>query len=192
MVKFGLLSPAFILISMAHAQTWTETDKSDQLHQASFKEFSLLGKFLVAPQHSSLTAPVLVLHCQPGRHDHRGTKSYSSGNLVEGWIAIGAVLDSHVGSFGPCVSVEFRLDEKKLQQDCWGRSTDHSGIVINDIRLNNLLYGHLMPHNEGTNPQVQKIILGVSEYLAAQIQMEFDFPDSTAVADACGVIEHKR
>jgi hypothetical protein len=49
-----------------------------------------------------------------------------------------------------------------------------------------------MPHNEGTNPQVQKIILGVSEYLAAQIQMEFDFPDSTAVADACGVIEHKR
>ena len=59
--------------------------------------------------------------------------------------------------------------------------------------LNNLLYGHLMPHKEWTNsPQVRKIILGVSEYLAAQIQIEFDLPESTEVADACGVIEHKR
>jgi hypothetical protein len=66
-------------------------------------------------------------------------------------------------------------------------------VFLSDVDLNNLLYGHLMPHKEWTNsPQVRKIILGVSEYLAAQIQIEFDLPESTEVADACGVIEHKR
>ncbi len=174
------------------APAWTVSDKFDPLHQTSFKEFSLEGRFLVPPRQSNLSAPVLVLHCQPGRHDHRGTKSYSGGKLVEGWIATGAVLDAHVEPFGPCIFLEFRLDDKKLQQDCWSRSTDHSGMFIDDLRLSNLLYGHLMPHKEGTNPQVRKILLGVSEYLAAQIQVQFDLPDSTEVADACGVIEHKR
>ena len=177
----------------AQAPTWAETDKSDPLHQTSFKEFTLQGRFLIPPRQSSLSAPALVLHCQPGRHDHRGTKSYSSGRLVEGWIAIGAVLDSHVGSLGTCVSVEYRRDDMKLQPNCWGPSTDRSAVFLSDIDLNNLLYGHLMPHKEWTsNTQVRKIILGVSEYLAAQIQMQFDLPDSTAIADACGVIEHKR
>ena len=81
----------------------------------------------------------------------------------------------------------------KLQPNCWSPSTDHSAVFLSDVDLNNLLYGHFMPHKESTdNPQVRKIILGVSEYLAAQIQMEFNLPDSTEVADACGVIEHKR
>jgi hypothetical protein len=185
----------FIAASMAHAQTsaWTATDKSDVLHQISFKEFRLEGRFLAPPHQSSLSAPVLVLHCQPGRHDHRGTKSYAAGKLVEGWIATGAALDSHAGPLGTCASVEYRRDDMKLQLNCWGSSTDHSAVFLSDVDLNNLLYGHLMPHKEWTNsPQVRKIILGVSEYLAAQIQIEFDLPESTEVADACGVIEHKR
>ena len=58
-------------------------------------------------------------------------------------------------------------------------------MCLNDIYLNDLLYGHYMPHKEWTNnPQIRKIIFGVSEYLATQIQMEFDLPDSTEVADA--------
>ena len=102
---------AFVVAPMVHAQTsaWRENDKSDLLHQTSFKEFSLQGRFLVPPRQSNLSAPVVVLHCQPGHHNHRGTKSYSSGHFVEGWIAMGAVLDSHVGQFGTCVPVEYRL-----------------------------------------------------------------------------------
>jgi hypothetical protein len=51
--------------------------------------------------------------------------------------------------------------------------------------------GHVLTHKEGTGPQVQKIIVGVKEYLGSQIQMEFELPDSTDVADACGLIAHK-
>jgi hypothetical protein len=185
---------AALAIAYAQTSTWTEADKSDPLHQISFKEFTLQGRFLVPPRQSNLAAPVLVLHCQPGRHGPSRVRT--NGRFVEGWIATGAVLDSAEPSVGrdaaKLVSVEFRLDDKKLQPDLWPKSTDHSGVFVDDIRLDNLLYGHLLGHKEGTGPQVRRIILGVPEYLATQIQMQFDLPDSTEVADACGVILHKR
>lgn len=84
------------------------------------------------------------------------------------------------------------MDDKKLERDLWPLSTDIGGLFLDDARLDNLLYGHLLPHKEGTGAQVKRIMLGVPEYLGAQIQMEFDLPDSTAVADACGIIVHKR
>ena len=181
------------------ASAWAQADKSDALHETSFKEFTLQGKFLVPPQHSSSSAPLLVLHCQPGPHG-RG-KAKTNGHFVEGWISVGAVLNSSAekvafGAMEALVQVEYRLDEQKLQEDAWRVSTDHSGIFLNrqlcgDCNLNVLLYGHALPHKEGTNPQVRRVILGVPEYLAAQIQMQFDFPDSTEVAEACGVIAHK-
>jgi len=128
----------------------------------------------------------MVLHCQPGPHGVGNGKT--NGHFVEGWISVGAVLGSE--------QVEFRLDDKKLQYDLWTASTDHSGVFLTkpfcgDCILANLLYGHTLPHKEGSGPQVNKIIIGVPEYLAAQIQMQFDLPDSTEVAEACGIITHK-
>jgi hypothetical protein len=48
-----------------------------------------------------------------------------------------------------------------------------------------------MYHKENTSPQVRNIVLGVPEYLGGEIEMKFDLPDSTEVADACGIILHK-
>jgi hypothetical protein len=198
---FQAVRDLVIAASMIHAQTsaWTATDKSDALHQTSFKEFRLEGKFLVPPQHSGISAPVLVLHCQPGPHGFGSAKT--NGHFVEGWISVGAVLNSSAqklafGAIEDLVPVEYRLDEQKLQRDAWRVSTDHSGIFLNeqlcgDCNLANLLYGHKLPHKEGSGPQISKVIMGVPEYLAAQIQMQFDFPDSTEVAEACGIITHK-
>lgn len=182
--------------SAAAPSSWTQVDRSDQLHGTSFKEFTLEGKFLVAPRQSSLAAPVLVLHCQPGRHGPKRVRT--NGLFVEGWISVGAVLNSAVatvpGEKTPRVGirVEYRLDDKKLQSDFWSLSTDRSGVFLDDGDLDNLLYGHILAHKEGTNAQIKRIMFGVDEYLAVQIQMQFDLPDSTEVADACGVIMHKR
>ena len=190
---------------IAQQPSWTRADKSDQLHGTSFKEFTLEGKFLVPPRQSSLSAPVLVLHCQPG--PRRVGKSQTNGHFVEGWIATGAVLNSSaekiafgarvsisssIGTIGDVVPVEYRLDDKELKSPYWRVSTDHSGILFDDGDLDDLLYGHILRHKEGTNAQVRRIMLGVPEYLGGQIQMQFDLPDSTEVADACGVILHKR
>jgi hypothetical protein len=203
---------AFIAVPMIKGQTssWTEADKSDPLHQTAFREFTLQGKFLVPPRQSSLSAPVLVLHCQPGSHNHG--KVRANGHFVEGWVATGAVMDSSVRGNEIDLShsardvekrasqilVEFRLDDKKLHQEFWPVSTDRTGVFLNpiplcgDCTLENLLYGHVGWHDEGKGGQVRKLLMGVPEYLGAEIQLQFDLPDSTDVADACGLIAHKR
>ena len=99
------------------------------------------------------------------------------------------------------VMVSYRLDDGKVQSEPWGRSTNFSAIFMShpgcalcgsgyDV-FANLLYGHHMYHKENTNPQVRKIVFDVSEYLGGQVVMQFDLPDSSEVAEACGIIMHK-
>lgn len=90
------------------------------------------------------------------------------------------------------VPVEYRLDDGKLQRRNWDHSTDGSGAFFSDVEFNTLVYGHFMPHKENTNPPVRKLVIGVPEYSGAQIQVEFGMPEPTAVAEACGVVLHKK
>jgi hypothetical protein len=195
-MKRILLLTAFATLAVAHAQTpsWTKADKSDPLLHLSFVEFTLEGKFLMPPKNSSLETPTLVVHCQPGNHYQRGNHRTTNGHFLEGWIATGAVLDTHVGDNGiVSIPVLFRLDDKKLQSDLWAPSTDHTAVYLThslfcgSCILNNLLYGHSLPHKEEKGDQIRKVSIGVPEYLGAEIEM----PDATEVGDACGVIEHK-
>ncbi len=49
-----------------------------------------------------------------------------------------------------------------------------------------------LPHKEGTNPPVRKLIIGVPEYLGAEVEVEFDMPDPNEVAETCAVLWHKK
>ena len=51
-----------------------------------------------------------------------------------------------------------------------------------------MLYGHFMPHTEDTTPPVSTIILGVPEYMGAQVQVEFDMPNPEEVGESCGIV----
>jgi hypothetical protein len=53
------------------------------------------------------------------------------------------------------------------------------------------LYRHAMYHKENTTPQVRKVVIAVSEYLGGEVVMQFDMPDATEAAKACGIILHK-
>lgn len=173
------------------APSWTKFEKNDPLHQISFVEFVLSGKFLVAPQRGSMSVPTLALDCQPGHHRE------TNGHFMRAWIDTGAVLDSHADKDGNVsVAVEYRLDDGKLQSESWPVSADRrslflSATLCNDCVVNNLLYGHILPHKEGTGTQVRKILIGASEYVAGQMQMQFELPDVTDVAETCGLVRHK-
>jgi hypothetical protein len=110
------------------------------------------------------------------------------GKFLTGYLVVDAVLDFHEGK----VPIEFRLDDGKLQTAQWAKSTDGSGAFFSDIDFDTLLYGHFLPHKENTNPPVRRIILGVPEYLGAQVQAEFDMPEPGEVADVCGITIHKK
>lgn len=171
--------------------TWQREERTDQLRGTKFLQFSLEGKFLTAPRDKSNATPTMIVRCSPG-DDHRG---HTKGKFQTGYIYVGTVVNSDVSDSGDSfISVQLRLDDGKLQSEAWGRSTDFSAIFFPSRvgsgwdTFANLLYAHHLYHKENTNPQVRKVVLGVNEYLGGEIVMQFDFPDSTEVADACGVI----
>jgi hypothetical protein len=88
--------------------------------------------------------------------------------------------------------VELRLDDGKVQTGWWSYSTDMSWAFFPAPSLNNLLYGHMFPHKENTSPAVHKVVIAIAEYLGGQIVMQFDVPDPTPVADACGAVIHQQ
>jgi len=180
---------------------WQREPKTDPLRDTNFLQFSLIGKFLTQPRNASNGNPTLIVHCKPGK-DKKSNHGYTNGKFRDGYIFVGGVTDSSVSDNGNSfVTVQFRLDDGKLQSESWGRSNDFSSIFFShptcflcgggyDI-FANLLYGHAMYHKENTTPQVRKMVIGVSEYLGGEIVMQFDMPDSTEVAEACGIILHK-
>jgi hypothetical protein len=186
---------------------WSRTEKTDMLSGVSSLRFALRGKFLQAPRQDAPGEPYLVVDCDPTKSSIRGRVH---GRVLDAYVDAGAVMNSEVyvsrglvtTTVHKVVSVQYRRDdERKIQSQDWERSTDfsslylsfHAGLIgdAGELHLSELLYSHAGLHNENSSPQVQKVVISVPEYLGAAIVMEFDFPDSAAVADSCGLIIHK-
>ena len=143
--------------------------------------------------------PALVVNCSPGRHSV-GYHVFVNGAFLAGYLVTGTVVGSqvaiHEGLFGSSfpivVPVTFRVDEGKLQTDNWRVSTDHTSAFFDSDFFNNLLYGHALRHKENTSPQTRTVILGLNEAFAQEVQIQFDMPDVTEVAETCGAVLHKK
>jgi hypothetical protein len=188
-------------VGMAHSQAaWQRSTVDDPLRKTSFTQFVLQGKYLVAPKTQKPGEfPALVVRCSAGPHSV-GYHVSVNGSFLAGYLVTGVIVDSqvtiHEGLFGTSfpvvIPVAFRLDEGKLQTENWQTSTDHSAAFFGSGSLNNLLYGHVPRHKENTSEQVRKVILGLDEAFAGEVQIQFDMPDATEVAEACGVVIHKK
>lgn len=179
----------FLLAVPAFSQEWKKEEKTDPLRETRFLQFSLEGKYLRPPSKAAeLTSPLMVIRCAPGRFAF----GHARGKFLEGYVVVGGVVDSNMQGVREGLNVQFRLDDRKLQAGQWSHSTDFSALFFSDMTFNNLLYGHLLPHKENTGPQVYKVVIGASEFLGGEVVMQFDMPDATEVADACGVIWHKQ
>jgi hypothetical protein len=165
---------------------WERKETKDALHKLDYSQFILEGKYLVPPKRQNPAPPLLVARCKEG--SHRYGNGTLNGKFLTGYLVVDAVLDFRQGA----VPVEYRLDDGKLQNKFWSSSTDGSGAFFDVAEFNTLIYAHFMPHKENTNPPVRTIIVGVPEYLGAQIQVQFDMPDPGVMAEACGVVLHKR
>jgi hypothetical protein len=54
------------------------------------------------------------------------------------------------------------------------------------------VYGHFLRHKENTNEQVHKVIIGLEEAFAGEVQIQFDMPDVMEVAETCGAVMHNK
>jgi hypothetical protein len=126
--------------------SWQRQEKSDPLRKLEYSQFVLEGKYLIPPRSKTPVAPLLVARCQAGNSNF----GHVHGKFLKGYLSVDAVWDFHAGG----VPVSLRLDEGKVQSAHWTQSTDGSGAFFESVEFNNLLYGHMLPHKEGTNPPV--------------------------------------
>lgn len=181
----------------ADAASWQQSDQKDALRGTSYVKFVLNGRFLTPPHNGGVStlAPTLIVSCLPGKH-----MRVFNGRFLNGYVSVGAILNSQISehdgiltgkSFPEGIPVEYRLDDGKIQQENWSPSTDRTAAFFGESTLNNLLYGHVVPHKENTTAPIRKVVLAMDEYLAAEIVMQFDMPDASEIGDACGAIAHK-
>lgn len=193
MKRIAALAIAFVLLTLGvHAQgapEWSRAAKTDQLTGASSVEFTLLGKFLAAPNGPGAAArPALVARCSPGERSW----GHFGGKFLEGYVLVGSVVDTHgsiVREAG--IPVRYRLDDGKVQSGTWTESTNYAGVFFSWADFANLLYGHMLPHKENSSPPVRKVVISIPEFQAADIVAQFDMPEPSEVADACGITRRK-
>jgi hypothetical protein len=187
-IRFGValvVTAVAALASNAQQGTWTRAEQSDPLHDSDYTQFTLEGKYLVPPRQRGADAPRLILQCTGGAHN--GAGSQAAGKLLAGYLDVDATLDFREDS----IPVEYRLDGGKLQQADWSTSTDGGGASFGQKDLEKLLYSRSARKDE-TPPAVHKIVVGIPERLGTLIEAQFDMPDPSEVAQACGVAAHKK
>ena len=193
MNRIAAVAIALVLLTLCvHAQdapAWSRAAKTDQLTGANSVEFTLLGKFLAAPNGPGApTQPTLVARCIPGERSW----GRFGGKFLEGYVLVGSVVDTHgsiVREAG--IPVRYRLDDGKVQSATWTQSTNYAGVFFSWADFANLLYAHMLPHKKNSSPPVRKVVISIPEFLAADIVAQFDMPEPSEVADACGITRRK-
>jgi hypothetical protein len=174
-------------LSVPQNDKWIREDKTDPLRGTTYSVFHIDGKFLTPPQRPIDDTPSFFVKCVPG-HRKRVNGGYINGKLLDAFITVDAI----VGRSGNSAVVHYRLDDGKMHTEDWNIGTDGTTLFLPEIELNTVLYGHFSKHKENTNPPVRKLVVGVNEHRAAEVVIQFDMPDPTEMADACGLLIRKK
>src|ERR1700733_605867 len=193
---FTVVGVAFVASTVLPAQEGKRTEETDVFRGTHYVQFVLQGHFLTQPKAGGAQSPIMVAQCQPGKH----LKVYN-GRFLDGFVVTGAVLSSQViekntvlggRSLPSVIGVQYRLDDGKIQSETWSPSTDGTSAFFPEVALNTMLYGHFLPHKEGTGDPIRKVVLAINETMGGEIVIQFDMPDPGVIAEDCGVIAHKR
>lgn len=85
----------------------------------------------------------------------------------------------------------YRFDDGKVHSEVWNPGTAGTAAFFNQLTLNTLLYTHYLPHREGTNAPVRKLVIALDEAFAARIVIQFDLPTPDVIEQVCGVTYRK-
>jgi hypothetical protein len=141
-----------------------------------------MGQFLKSPQGEVSNRPALAVDCTPGKGSHRAEGKFVSGNLLAGTaLKIDYVEpeEIHGTSYYPKVSVRYRLDEAKEQEEKWSPGTDRTSASFPKDSLKKML-------------RARTIEITADDDRGSQVVMQFDMPDPAAVEEACDVDDHKK
>jgi len=178
--SFGIAQPATQQPAMAHV--WQQSQATDVAGSLTFTRFTLVGKFLDAPNDPGSNHPALALDCIPGTGPHPSKRRFLAGNLLVGTtLKIDYVEpeEIHGMSYYPKVVVRYRTDDADGEkQDNWSPGADKTSVSIPKDTLKKIL-------------RARTIAITADDEHGTEVAMEFNMPDSTLVEQSCNVDEHK-
>jgi hypothetical protein len=170
----------FFTISIStFAQQPPATPQTQGWHQTQLTSgnaavrFVLSGKFLKGPTSEVTNRPALAMDCGKGRG--------SGGKFVAGTLLVGAPLkieyveptEIHGTSYFQKVFAQLRVDDGKVEKRTWTPGKEKTSAVFGKYTLKKILHAHTVE-------------ITVKDEGGTELVMQFDIPDSSSVAQACG------
>jgi hypothetical protein len=163
------------------SREWRQSQKTDASRGTSYTQFTLAGKFLKWPKSDVSNRPALRLDCSPAVQKSR--REFSGAYLLIGVpLKIDFVEPPEITSgisYYPKISVEYRLDEGKPQQEQWTPGPDKTSASIPKDKLREMLGAHT-------------VVITLTESQGAEVTTQFDIPDPAQVAETCGLEIHRK
>jgi hypothetical protein len=161
---------------------WSKVQQTNALTGQSHAEFTLYGRYLERPRRDG-DDPFMRVRCFEGKR--QVGKAYAGGQLSEAYVNFRMMADTQRDG----VLVHYRIDDGKVIDQFWTRSTDYQGGFFGDKELANFLYGRRSVLKEGdTLSPVRKVVVATDEFHGGQVTVQFDMPDPQEVVEACGLI----
>ena len=114
-------------------------------------------------------------------------KTLVGGQFLEAYVDFGVMPDSQPAG----ILVHYRIDDGKIIDQFWSRSTDFRAGFFGPKELGNILYGKPKGVRDGEPATpVRKVVVATQEYVASQIVAQFDMPDPKEVGESCGLLIH--
>lgn len=82
-------------------------------------------------------------------------------------------------SYDPKVTAEYRLDDRKVENEEWAPGPDKTSAYLPKEALAKLLQAH-------------SVLITVNEESAAEVEMQFDVPDPGKLSQACHLKLHRK
>jgi hypothetical protein len=173
--------PATLQQQASPASVW-RSQKTPGGQGPAHTQFILAGKFVTAPQGEVSHPPTMVVDCIPGKNSHKSKGHFVSANLLAGTtLKIDYVEpeEIHGTSYFPKVSVRYRIDDAKEEEEKWPPGASKTSASIPKDSLKKLLRAHIVE-------------ISADDDSGSHVVMHFDMPDPAAVEQTCNVDEHSK
>jgi len=167
----------------APSQKWRQSQKTDAARGISYTQFTLAGKFVKWPEKDAENRPSLEVDCRTpeesgGLMEKLWHADYFAGTpLTVQYVEPDAITTGI--SYFQKIDVRYRLDNGKEKKEQWSPGPDKSSVSIPKDVLKRMLAAH-------------SVVISVNEVNAKEVSAQFEIPDSTGLAQACGISSHKK
>ena len=198
LVVLGLVFAASLLAAQDAAPQWQMDHVKDAFLGTDSIQYRLEGKYLATPFDKPAT-PAIYLLCTPGPNNH----GKYDGKLENAYLFVGDPGERHTyerrttaREKAAAIQLQYRLDDGKVHTQPLAHSADFKMVSLQpeacgECMINDLFYGHIVPHKENSSPQIKKVVFNIPQSRGGNVVIQFDLPDVTEVGRTCGVTYHK-